>query len=307
MFPAALHLGRRHGPYIGRQIDLAPERAQNLAGACRCQRGKFERSCSHAVPAPQGGKERRHIVKGQSRMVGDLTYFRAGRQDMGEIAFPHCRVRPLPKAPHRRGVEHRLDPAAHPARGFRLLGPNRIKHLNNKAGINRRNRQFPESGVDVSGEGIVPLLPVLRVAPADPVPLDELGGTLAEGAALRDGESLRLQLGPLGVERIDPIKALLAVICRPSACFRERDIGVRAKPHVAALAVKLEPEHPRFGAGRGDAEIKPAAVMQDRRPLRLCHFHRRKFASVRHRRSRFQFGEGGESVLPFPTSFPHSH
>ena len=132
-------------------------------------------------------------------MVGNLTYLSAGRQDMGEIALPHCRVRPLPKAPHRRGIEHRLDPATNPARGFRLHGPNRIKHLNNKAGIDRRNGQFPESGVDVGGEGIVPLLPVLRVASADPVPLDELGGALPEATALRDGEALDLPLSFLCV------------------------------------------------------------------------------------------------------------
>ena len=40
--------------------------------------------------------------------------------------------------------EHRLDPAAHPGGGFRLLCPDRIEHLNNKAGIDRRNRQFPQ-------------------------------------------------------------------------------------------------------------------------------------------------------------------
>jgi hypothetical protein len=82
-----------------------------------------------------------------------------------------------------------------------------IEHLNNKAGIDCGNGQFPESGADVSGEGIFPLLPVLRVAPADPVPLDELGGALPEGAALCDGKALRLPLGFLGVERVDPVVA----------------------------------------------------------------------------------------------------
>jgi len=138
-------------------------------------------------------------------MVPDFPHLGEGRQDMGEVALPHCRVRPLPKAPHRRGVEDRLNAAPHPARGFRLLGPNRIEHLHNKAGVDRRNRQFPQSGVDVSGQGIFPLLPVLRIAPAYPVPLDELSGAFPEGAALRDGEALRLPLGSLGVERVDPV------------------------------------------------------------------------------------------------------
>ena len=56
--------------------------------------------------------------------------------------------------------------------------------------------------------------------------------------------SLRLPLGFLGVERVYPIVPLLAVRCRLPARFCERDIGVGSKPHVAALAVELEPEHP---------------------------------------------------------------
>jgi len=62
---------------------------------------------------------------------------------MGEVAFPPGRVRPLPEAPHGRGVEHCLDAAPYPVRRFRLLGPDRIKHLYDKSGIDRRDRQFP--------------------------------------------------------------------------------------------------------------------------------------------------------------------
>jgi hypothetical protein len=85
---------------------------------------------------------------------------------------------------------------------------------------------------------------VLRVAPPRPVPFDELDGTLAEGSARRDGYPLRLPLGRLGVERVNPLVPQLPVLCGLRAGFSERDIGEGAKPHVAALAVKLEAENP---------------------------------------------------------------
>jgi hypothetical protein len=72
------------------------------------------------------------------------------------------------------------------------------------------------------------LLLVLRVAPARPVPFEERGAAIPEGAALCDGKALCLPLGFLRVERIYPIKALLPVICRPSACIRKRAVNDRS-------------------------------------------------------------------------------
>jgi hypothetical protein len=46
------------------------------------------------------------------------------------------------------------------------------------------------------------LLLVLRVAPANPVPFEERGAAIPEGAALCDGKALCLPLGFLRVERI---------------------------------------------------------------------------------------------------------
>src|SRR5579863_2914790 len=63
------------------------------------------------------------VVDRQSGMVLDLPHLAAGRQDMGEVALPLCRVRLLPEAAHCRGVENRLDATPHPARRFGLLGP----------------------------------------------------------------------------------------------------------------------------------------------------------------------------------------
>jgi len=57
------------------------------------------------------------------------------RQIMREIAFRSCRIRPLPKAAHGRGIKHRLDSPTHPARRFRLFGPDRIEHLHDQGSI----------------------------------------------------------------------------------------------------------------------------------------------------------------------------
>jgi len=164
-----------------------------------------------AGTVPQCGEEFGHIVERQRCMVLDLPHLAAGRQDMGEVAFPLRRIRPLPEAPHRRGVEHRLDAAPHPARGFGLLRPDRIEHLDNKPGIDRRHGQFPQSGVNVGGERRRPLRRVLRIAPARPVLFDELDSALAEGAALCDGNPLRLPLSRLCVERVNSLMPQLAV------------------------------------------------------------------------------------------------
>jgi len=39
------------------------------------------------------------------------------------------------------------------------------------------------------------------------------------------------------------------------ARLSERNVGVGAKPHIPALAIKLKPEHPGSGAGGRDAKI----------------------------------------------------
>jgi len=165
-----------------------------------------------AGTVPQCGEEFGHIVERQRCMVLDLPHLAAGRQDMGEVAFPLRRIRPLPEAPHRRGVEHRLDAAPHPARGFRLLRPDRIEHLHDKPGIDRRDGQFPQSGVNIGGERRRPLPRMLRVAPARPVLFDELDGTLAEGPTLGVGNPLRLPLSRLCVERVKALVPQLAVL-----------------------------------------------------------------------------------------------
>src|SRR5712691_10223885 len=102
---------------------------------------------------------------------------------------------------------------------------------------------------------------MLRVPPARPVLFDKIDGALAEGPALGVGHSLRLSLSRLSVERIDALVSLLPMLRRLRACLGERDIGEGSKPHVAPLAVELEPENPRLRAGVRNAEVEPAAIV----------------------------------------------
>jgi len=124
---------------------------------------------------------------------------------------------------------------------------------------------------------------MLRIAPARPVHFDEFEGALAEGAALGDGNPQRLPLSRLCVERVNSIVALFPVLCGLRARLRQRDVGEGTKPHVPPLAVELKTENPGLGsrnfdaadlARRRDAEVKPAAVMQHRRPLRPRYLNR---------------------------------
>src|SRR5215472_14571399 len=133
-------------------------------------------------------------------MMGHLPYPAARGEDMGEVAFPLCWVGTLPKAAHRRGVKHRLDATAHPARCLGLLRPDRIEHLHDKPGVDRSDRQLTQNRINVSGEGVAPLLPMLCVTPARLLSADKLFGHLAEGATPGDGKSLRMPLGFLGCE-----------------------------------------------------------------------------------------------------------
>jgi hypothetical protein len=109
-----------------------------------------------------------------------LAHSGACWKNMREVPLPLCRIRPLSKAAHGRRVENRLDTAAHSTCRFRLLGPDRIKNLDDQARIDFRDGQFPQNRVSVGFECVLPLLPVLRVAPPGPVPFDEIKGAFTE-------------------------------------------------------------------------------------------------------------------------------
>jgi hypothetical protein len=128
---------------------------------------------------------------------------RAGRI-CAKLSF-HCAGFGPSKAAYRRRVEHRLDAAAHTARRFGRLGPDRIKHLHDQPGINRCDGQFSQNRVNVGCERVPPLLTVLGVPPAGFVAGDKFFRNFPKRAPLDCGKPLLLSLCDLGIERIDPV------------------------------------------------------------------------------------------------------
>src|SRR6266478_500812 len=136
---------------------------------------------------------------------------------------------------------------------------------------------------------------MLRVAPACPVLFDKFDRALAEGPALGVGNSLRLPVSSRGVERVDALMSLLPMLRCLGTSLGERDIGEGAKAHVAPLTIDLKAVDPGFGIGARDAQVKPASVMQHRRPLCLRYLNRRELAGARHcspSANRIKMGEG---------------
>src|ERR1700730_10800575 len=142
MRTGGFHTLRGDAPYLRLQIYFAPPRAYDLTGPGRRENLELKRPRRHARANPQRGQERRHIVKWQCGVVRHPPQLGAARKNMREAPPPLRRVRTLAIAMHDRGIKHRLDPAAYPACCFRLLAPDRIEHLHDEPGIDRRDWQI---------------------------------------------------------------------------------------------------------------------------------------------------------------------
>jgi hypothetical protein len=202
MLPSAFHALSRNYPDLRIELDFAPPRAQTFAGASCGEDREFERPRRHARPVLQSGQEAGNVIKGESGMMLDPPNSGARREDMGEVPFPLCRVRPLAEAAHGRCIKHSLDPTAHSTCCFGFLRPDRIENLDDESGVDRGDGQFTQYRIDVAGERVAPLLPVFRVALARLVAPDELLGHLAEGAAPGQGKPPRLPLSCLCFQRV---------------------------------------------------------------------------------------------------------
>ena len=201
-------------------------------------------------------------------MVRRLPYPGARGEDMGDIAFPLGRIRTSSEASHRGRVEHRLNAAPHSARCFWLLCPDRVENLDYEPGVDRGNRQFPQNRVDVSGEGIPPLLAVLGVAP--PTSLRAMNSSATSRKARPWAAESRCACRWASFASSGSIPSWRNLRC--SVALPRASVG--SEPHVAALAVQLEPKNPRFCTLSRHAEIKPAAVVQHGWSLRLRNLDR---------------------------------
>ena len=153
MIAPRFHALARDDPDPLGAVDLGPARADHLARARRGQNGKFEAPGGNRVALTQLGHKAADLLIGQRRMVRRPAHLGLFRQQFVEMAAPARWVFTVAVAARRCPVEDRLDPAAHPARGFGLLRPNRLNRPHDETDINNLHRELAEYRVDVTVEG----------------------------------------------------------------------------------------------------------------------------------------------------------
>src|SRR5262252_2870280 len=108
------------------------------------------------------------------------------------------------------------------------------------------NRQLPDDRMDVSRKRVVPLLPVLRVAPSGLVRLHVLRGAPRECDRLRLVGLLCSALGHAGFDGISALLEELPAALGLFAGLTETDGIERTQPHLTLLALQGESEQPAF-------------------------------------------------------------
>ena len=165
MFLCRLHAGGWHGPDCLVQIDFGPCCPQHFAGARGCQNDKFQRQRRHCLPLPQLRHERRDCLIGHGFVMAARKPG-TGRQYLRDMAAPARRVFTLPVSARLGGIEHGFNPPPDTAGSFGLVLPDRLKDFQHMRRANIGNWQFAHDGIDVAGQRVAPLLPVLVIAPA---------------------------------------------------------------------------------------------------------------------------------------------
>jgi len=185
--------------------------------------------------------------------------------------------------PARRGpVQDILDPPADPRSRLSLLMPDRFEHLHDEPNINHFNGQATKDGIHVGCKRRRPLGSVLRVFPSRSMGSDVSFGARLEGHGVRRAELLLFPAGLASGDRILTVEAQLALRGSSLACFGERDIGVRAKPHVAGLTAERKTVDPRLIPARADPQIEPAAIEIHPRLAKGLHGPCRQNSHLRH-------------------------
>jgi hypothetical protein len=109
--PARLHPRPRHGPERGLGVDLGPARAPHLARAGGRQDQELERPRGQPRATAQLGHEGRRLGPWQRPVMPPREAVALGQQ-LGQMAAPARRVRPLAQVEDGRRIEHPLDPPA---------------------------------------------------------------------------------------------------------------------------------------------------------------------------------------------------
>src|ERR1044071_9497672 len=187
------------------------------------------------------------------------------------MSAPPRRVIALPVTARRRPVEDTFDPAAHPARGFRLRRPDRLDRFHHQPNIYGLHRELAELRVDVPLQCRGPLRGVLRIAPADPMGRDELLGAGFEGDCLGRIELGGAPLALANLYRVQAIKPHLPAVLCPLARLGKAYGVQRPQPHLAQPASGPVAKYPTFCPASTDLEIQPSAIAVIAPALRPGH------------------------------------
>ena len=90
----------------------------------------------------------------------------AGWQDLRDMAAPAGRVLAFAVSPRLGGIEDGFNAPPDAAGSLRLVLPDRLQDFEHVRRANVGNRQVAHDRIDVGGERVAPLLPVLVIAPA---------------------------------------------------------------------------------------------------------------------------------------------
>ena len=228
-----------------RRFDLAPPRAEHLAGAGGGQDQQFERPGGDTVLLPQLGHEGADLGIGQRRVVLDPAHLArapaAGFRD-GRATAPGCR-RGDSRAPPPNRARSRSGRA--PGSRFRACrsrsarAPASPAPSSTAAPARRRTpgrRMCP---------GCWPLGRVLRALPAGAVRRDVRLGALPERHRLGGGQRLVALLGPA---RARSGRRPRASVARASSArltrLGEADVAQRAEPHARVRASRACSDRP---------------------------------------------------------------
>ena len=140
-----------------------------------------------------------HYINGQVKaalVVLDLLNLGKWWQEVSKRpALPLCRVVAAAVTHSRSPAEYKLDAPAEPAGRLRLLGPDRLQHLQHVFDRDGVDGLLADHRVGIHPKGALPLGDVLVVLPSGAVGLDVLLGTFCEGRSLGLSRWFRNRLG----------------------------------------------------------------------------------------------------------------
>ena len=189
-------------PFHRRRV--VPIVAYDVAGAHRGQDQEFEGVGGVSSAGVKLGHERRAARVRQCRVVFDVAriLLRAGsrwsrwsrhRAGLSPLRYPRMVAQPSTD----------FDPATQPARRLRFRRPDRLDHAHHQRHIDVPHRQSAKHRRGVSPERVLPLLPMLRVAPSRLVRLQVCVDASVERQRLSGLELSLRALGLTGGDRID--------------------------------------------------------------------------------------------------------